>query len=177
MVDSGWKENEDQVKRVIAAYGGHVNAWFLIHYDNDHVDDFNAIFDGNNDITVDNVYVTPLDGDVYMSTLRDWDTPESYKKFMEVSKNMPVTQYREKGNILSDIVMGTCALCAVYNVLCIPMTLMGVKLTTLNIVFAIIGLSLCLVSIARNKLSIIAGWINDFKSSWFSSSMMTTMNL
>lgn len=132
------------MKRVIAAYGGHV-------------------------------YVTPLDGDVYMSTLRDLDTPESYKKFMEVSKKMPVTQYREKGNILSDIVMGTCALWAVYNVLCIPMTLMEAKLTTLNIVFAIIGLSLCLVSIARNKLSIIAGWINDFKSSWFSSSMMTVL--
>ena len=86
-----------------------------------------------------------------------------------------LTFYREKGNIFSDIVMGTCALWAVYIVLCIPMTLMGAKLTTLNIVFAIIGLSLCLVSIARNKLSIIAGWINDFKSSWFSSSMMTVL--
>ncbi len=92
VVDSGWKENADQVKRIIKEYGGHVNAWFLTHYDNDHVDAFNSVFDGRTDITVDNVYVTPLDGEVYMSTLRDWDTPESYKKFMEVSKNMPVTQ-------------------------------------------------------------------------------------
>lgn len=89
-VDSGWKQNEDQVRKIINAYGGHVNAWFLTHYDNDHVDAFNAICSDRNGIEIDKVYVTPLDENDYMSQLRDWDTPESYIRFKQVTSDMNV---------------------------------------------------------------------------------------
>ncbi len=86
-----------------------------------------------------------------------------------------LTFYRKKGNILSDIVMGTCVLWAIYIVLCIPMTLMGVELSTLNIVFAVIGLCLCLMSLVKNKTAIIVDWINDFKTNWANSSILTVL--
>lgn len=86
VVDGGWKENAQQVREVIAAYGGHVNAWFITHYDNDHVDAFNEIFANPQGITVDRVYTTPLDYEYYMSTLREWDTPASYQMFIQLTQ-------------------------------------------------------------------------------------------
>lgn len=86
VIDGGWKENETQVRRVIKAYGGKVDAWFITHYDNDHVDAFNAIYAQKNGIKIKKIYVTPLDYTYYMDTLRDWDTPESYARFLEITQ-------------------------------------------------------------------------------------------
>ncbi len=86
VVDSGWKENAGQVRKVINELGGHVDAWFITHFDNDHVDAFNEIYEDPQGITVDRIYITPLDYDYYMTKIRDWDTPESYEKFLEITK-------------------------------------------------------------------------------------------
>ena len=85
VVDGGWKENASQVRKVINAYGGKVDAWFITHYDNDHVDAFNEIYVDPNGIQIDKIYVTPLDYEYYMSTLREWDTPASFQTFREIT--------------------------------------------------------------------------------------------
>lgn len=86
VIDGGWKENETQVRRIIKAYGGKVDAWFITHYDNDHVDAFNAIYAQKKGIKIKKIYVTPLDYSYYMDTLREWDTPESYVRFLDLTK-------------------------------------------------------------------------------------------
>ena len=86
VVDGGWKENAGQVRQVIASYGGHVNAWFITHFDSDHVDAFNEIYADPQGITVDKIYITPLDYQYYMSTLREWDTPASYQTFIQLTQ-------------------------------------------------------------------------------------------
>lgn len=86
VVDGGWEQNAQQVREVIEFYGGHVTAWFLTHYDNDHVDAFNVVYGNPGKITIDKIYVTPLDYDTYMSNLREWDTPASYQRFLELTQ-------------------------------------------------------------------------------------------
>lgn len=86
VVDGGWKENASQVRQVITSYGGHVNAWFITHFDNDHVDAFNEIMADPQGISVDKIYTTPLDYDYYMSTLKEWDTPGSYQMFLQLTE-------------------------------------------------------------------------------------------
>lgn len=89
VVDSGWRENANQVSQVILEYGGKVSAWFLTHFDNDHVDAFNEVYEHrvDNGIEIEQIYITPLDYDYYMTTLRDWDTPESYSKFIGLTED------------------------------------------------------------------------------------------
>lgn len=83
VVDGGWRENEEQVRSVINSLGGHVDAWFITHFDNDHVDAFNEIYAEPQGIVIEKIFITPLARDDYMAQLRDWDTPESYQRFME----------------------------------------------------------------------------------------------
>lgn len=87
VVDGGWKENSQQVRDVINSFGGHVDAWFITHFDNDHVDAFNEIYADLQGIVVDQIYITPLDYDYYMSTLREWDTPASYETFLNLQRD------------------------------------------------------------------------------------------
>lgn len=99
LVDGGWKENADKVRRVINAYGGTVNVWFITHYDNDHVDAFNEIYAQKRGIRIKRVYVTPLDYDYYMDNLREWDTPESFTTFRELTENDKNVKALKRGRV------------------------------------------------------------------------------
>lgn len=85
VIDSGWEENADQVRKVIKDLGGHVDAWFITHFDNDHVDAFNKIYEDLDGISIDKIYISNLDYEYYLETLREWDTPYSYEKFRELT--------------------------------------------------------------------------------------------
>lgn len=45
IIDGGWPENAPRAKEIIEANGGHVTAWFLTHYHNDHAGAFNALWE------------------------------------------------------------------------------------------------------------------------------------
>ena len=90
IVDGGWKKNADQVRSVINAYGGHVSAWILTHFHDDHVGAFNAIMDDPQGITVGTVYASPFDPDDYEARARFWDHPEYYEDFRRIAEDLPV---------------------------------------------------------------------------------------
>lgn len=85
-VDSGWIDNADKVSDIISKLGGHVDAWILTHFDNDHVDAFNEVYARRN-VSIDKIYITPLDYDYYLTTIREWDTPLSYSRFIDQTKD------------------------------------------------------------------------------------------
>ncbi|PHU36151.1 hypothetical protein CSX01_01175 [Pseudobutyrivibrio ruminis] len=100
VIDGGHKENAGLVRYIINQYGGHVDAWILTHYHKDHVDAFNEIYEDPQGITIDNVYATPLDADVFHSVAQEWDDVDSYDKFMELTKGADNVNYIHRDDIL-----------------------------------------------------------------------------
>ncbi len=82
LVDGGWTANADQVREVIETNGGKVDYWFLTHYHEDHCGAFNALWSEYRD-KIGIVYVTPLTWEEFEPYCRDWDTPETFKLFLE----------------------------------------------------------------------------------------------
>ncbi len=87
LIDGGWKENTEHVRSVIKEHGNHVSAWIITHYHNDHVDAFNNIMENPGKIRVDAIYDSPMDYEHYLSIAREWDAPDSFTKYREVTKD------------------------------------------------------------------------------------------
>jgi len=100
VVDGGYPANTDQVRAIINLYGGHVDHWFLTHYDEDHASVLNGIYGNLCGITIDNIYATPLDYDYYMSFAveRWWDTPWVYEEFLRQTEGDERVHYLSRGD-------------------------------------------------------------------------------
>ena len=70
LVDSGNPENAEKVRGVIDDNGGHVDAWFLTHYHNDHIGAFNEVYEEYKD-QIDRIFVNGKTAERY------------YKKYTE----------------------------------------------------------------------------------------------
>ena len=93
VIDGGWKENEDQVRKVIKRYGGVVHAWILTHYHNDHIDAFNAIYENPKGIRIRNIYASPMDYAHYIEVAQPWDDVESFGKFLTLTQGASNVHY------------------------------------------------------------------------------------
>ena len=82
LIDGGWSTNADNVRSVIEANGGDVDYWFLTHYHEDHCGAFNALWPELKD-RIGTVYVTPLTWTDFEPYCRDWDTPDTFRLFLE----------------------------------------------------------------------------------------------
>lgn len=100
VVDGGWEANESQVRSVINLFGGHVDHWFLTHYDEDHASVFNGIYANPDGITIGEVYCTPLDYDYYLecSAERWWDVPWVYETFLDQTEGDERIHYLNRGD-------------------------------------------------------------------------------
>ena len=86
VVDGGNPGNEMQVRDVIRKNGNHVNAWFLTHYHGDHASAFNAIYKDPKGIQIDTIYATPLDWKTFEAVYRYWDTPETFREYLDITE-------------------------------------------------------------------------------------------
>ncbi len=100
VVDGGWNENEAQVRSVITLFGGHVDHWFLTHYDEDHASVFNAIYADPQGIEIGEVYCTPLDYEYYLECAADrwWDVPWVYETFLNQTEGDERINYLNRGD-------------------------------------------------------------------------------
>ena len=100
VVDGGWEANEEQVRSVINLFGGHVDHWFLTHYDEDHASAFNAIYADPCGITIGEVYATPLDYEYYLECAQErwWDVPFVYETFLEQTEGDERVHYLSRGD-------------------------------------------------------------------------------
>ena len=85
LIDSGNPANAEQVRGVIRKAGGHVDAWILTHYHEDHIGAFNEIYEQYKD-QIGQIYVTPMDRDLYMENAHSWDRVEVYTRFLEITE-------------------------------------------------------------------------------------------
>lgn len=102
VIDGGFNANTNQVRSVINMFGGHVNHWFLTHYDEDHASAFNDIYANPDGIEIDSVYCTPLDYDYYIECAvdRPWETPWVYETFLNQTSGDERIHYLSRGDTL-----------------------------------------------------------------------------
>ncbi len=101
VIDGGDAANEQIVRDAINERGGVVDAWFITHYHQDHVDSFNAIYADPQGIEIKDVYVTPLDPDVFYSVAQEWDDVDSFDTFMEITKDATNINYVHRDDVLT----------------------------------------------------------------------------
>lgn len=100
LVDGGNPANAERVSRVIEEHGGHVHAWFLTHYHIDHVGAFNELYEKYKD-RIDRIYVNPLDWETFESVYHEWDSPESFERYLQLTKDAENIQILYAGDTLS----------------------------------------------------------------------------
>ena len=86
LVDGGWRQNADTVRKIIDDNGGKVKAWFLTHYHGDHIGAFNEVYGEYRD-SIETIYVNPLDWETFDSVAKYWDTPEEFASFLNQTAN------------------------------------------------------------------------------------------
>lgn len=101
IVDGGHAEDAAHIKYLIKQYGGHVDAWILTHYHKDHIGAFNEIYADPEGITIDNIYVSPLDSKLFHSVAQEWDDVEDYDRFMELTKDATNINYVKRDDVLT----------------------------------------------------------------------------
>ncbi|MCR5143851.1 MAG: hypothetical protein K6B67_00920 [Lachnospiraceae bacterium] len=74
------------------------------------------------------------------------------------------TIFKSNGTILSDIVMGTCIIWAVYLLSCIPLILLKAPLALQNTLMVTFCVIISVIGIYRYKVNIITDWIADLKA-------------
>ena len=99
LIDGGWTENAAQVREIIENNGGHVRAWFLTHYHNDHAGAFIALWEEYKD-KIDVVYCTPLIWDDFIAVAKYWDSPETFETFLEITEGDPKIVLLHEGDEL-----------------------------------------------------------------------------
>lgn len=85
VIDGGWTENAVYVRKIINELGGHVDAWFITHFHNDHADAFSEIFADPQGITIDAVYAPDYPLDEYKAVAKEWDNVDSVERFLSVT--------------------------------------------------------------------------------------------
>ena len=100
LIDGGWTANAEYVKAVIEENGGQVDYWFLTHYHEDHCGAFNALWPEYKD-RIGTAYVTPLTWEEFEPYCRDWDTPDTFKLFLEQTGNAENIVPLHRGDELS----------------------------------------------------------------------------
>ena len=99
IVDGGYDENAGQVRDMIDVYGGDVDSWIITHYHPDHVGAFNEIYN-DGDIYIKDIYASLMDYDYYLKVAQEWDFPETYTEYKELTAKADNIHYLNSGDIL-----------------------------------------------------------------------------
>ena len=91
IIDGGWAENADAVRRVIASHHNIVDAWIISHPHQDHAGAFNEIYANPGDITIRAIYDNGYDHDFIEASGEPYDditVMETFDALMKGAKNL-----------------------------------------------------------------------------------------
>lgn len=89
LVDGGYEQDAEQLKKIIDANGGKVDAWILTHPHEDHIWAFNTLMKEDRDeIKIDKIIVSDFDYDKYKEAAAEWDAFWVYEEFLNITKDM-----------------------------------------------------------------------------------------
>lgn len=99
VVDGGWQEDADDVRKVIENFGNVVDAWIVTHPHQDHAGAFCEIYKEPKGMTINQVYASDMPSEELCAENAPWDTFET----LEMFKALDITQlqYVHKGDHLS----------------------------------------------------------------------------
>lgn len=101
VIDGGWAENADAVRKVIKKYGGTVNAWIISHPHRDHAGAFNQICADPDGITVEQIYDNGFDYDFIESVGEPYDDITVMEAYYELTKDAPNVTHLKRGDVFS----------------------------------------------------------------------------
>lgn len=98
VIDGGWTEDADTVRKIINKNGGHVDAWILTHPHADHIGAFCEIYQNLRNISIDKVYTVKMAPPKLCLSNAPWDSVDAYEKFR--SMNIRQLKYVHSGDRL-----------------------------------------------------------------------------
>lgn len=99
VVDGGWKDDADDVRKVIRNLGNKVDAWIITHPHKDHAGAFCEIYSDLQGMQIEQVYAVNMASEELCEENAPWDTFETLEAFN--SLEIPQLQYVYKGDQLS----------------------------------------------------------------------------
>lgn len=100
VIDGGWAGNAEALRKVIAQYGNHVDAWIISHPHKDHAGAFNEIYADLGDITVDRIYDNGFDHDFIAAAGEPYDDIEVMETYYELTKDAPNVTHLKRGDMM-----------------------------------------------------------------------------
>lgn len=100
IIDGGWAENEEAVRKIIKAHGNKVDAWIISHPHRDHAGAFNAIYANPQGITIDAIYDNGFDYDFIESVGEPYDDITVMETYYQLTVNDPAVTHLKRGDVL-----------------------------------------------------------------------------
>lgn len=98
VVDGGWEQNADQVRKVIKDKGDHVHIWILTHPHPDHIGAFNSVWKDPQGTEIDAVYAVDIDYDSYKKNAQEWDGFPVFEEFRSITAGSDKVYYVHTGD-------------------------------------------------------------------------------
>lgn len=96
VVDGGWADGADYVKKILKGLGNHVSAWILTHPHKDHAGAFTEIYKRPGKLQIDSVYAVDMAPPKVCLEKSPWDETEIYEKFLALE--IPQLHYVHAGD-------------------------------------------------------------------------------
>jgi Predicted hydrolase (metallo-beta-lactamase superfamily) len=100
VIDGGWEQNTDQVRKIIKENGSTVDAWILTHPHPDHIGAFNNIYADAQGIKIKKIYDSDVDYKIYKPLAQAWDQIEVYERYLAQTKNDTRIHHLHRGDKL-----------------------------------------------------------------------------
>lgn len=101
VIDGGWAQNADTVRKVIKKYGGTVNAWIISHPHRDHAGAFNQICADPDGITIEQIYDNGFDYDFIESVGEPYDDITVMEEYYALTKDAENVTHLKRGDVFS----------------------------------------------------------------------------
>lgn len=101
IIDGGWAENAEAVRKVIKKHGNTVDAWIISHPHKDHAGAFNEILADPQGITIKQIYDNGFDYDFIESAGEPYDDITVMETFHALTKDAANVTHLKRGDVLT----------------------------------------------------------------------------
>lgn len=101
IIDGGWADNADALRKVIAEHKNHVDAWFLSHPHKDHAGAFNEIYANPGEITIDAIYDNGFDYDFIETVGEPYDDITVMETYYNLTRDAANVTHLKRGDRLT----------------------------------------------------------------------------